>query len=54
MTGESCGMWTREDSGGSRMLAGAALREELLRFGADPLEVKLEEFAERIRGRARE
>ena len=33
------------------MLAGAALREELLRFGADPLEVKLDEFAARISGR---
>ena len=35
------------------MLAGAALREELLRFGADPLEVKLEEFAARIQRAAR-
>lgn len=33
------------------MLAGAALGAELLRFGADPLEVGLEEFAGRIRGR---
>jgi formamidopyrimidine-DNA glycosylase len=33
------------------MLAGEALREELLRFGADPLEVGLREFVERIRSR---
>ena len=33
-------------------LAGAALRDELLRFGAEPLEVSAEEFAERIRSRS--
>ena len=32
-------------------LAGEKLREELLRFGADPLVISLEEFLERIRGR---
>jgi formamidopyrimidine-DNA glycosylase len=32
-------------------LAGEVLREELRRFGADPLEVRLEEFATRMRGR---
>jgi formamidopyrimidine-DNA glycosylase len=32
-------------------LAGAALREELRRFGADPLEAGLEEFTARIRGK---
>jgi formamidopyrimidine-DNA glycosylase len=32
-------------------LAGEKLREELLRFGADPLLVSLAEFVERIRGR---
>jgi formamidopyrimidine-DNA glycosylase len=32
-------------------LAGEKLREELLRFGADPLLVSLGEFVERIRGR---
>lgn len=33
------------------LLAGEALQEELRRFGADPLEVALEEFIRRIRGR---
>ena len=33
------------------MLVGEALRKELLRFGADPLEVTLEEFVERIGAR---
>ena len=33
------------------LLAGAALQEELRRFGADPLQVGLEEFAQRIRER---
>jgi formamidopyrimidine-DNA glycosylase len=32
-------------------LAGEKLREELRRFGADPLVISLEEFAQRIRGR---
>ena len=32
-------------------LAGPVLREELRRFGADPLEAGLEEFTQRIRGR---
>jgi formamidopyrimidine-DNA glycosylase len=32
-------------------LAGAALRDELLRFGAEPLDVRAEEFAGRIRSR---
>jgi formamidopyrimidine-DNA glycosylase len=32
-------------------LSGEVLRKELLRFGADPLEVKLEEFARRIHER---
>lgn len=32
-------------------LAGEKLREELLRFGADPLLISLEEFVQRIRGR---
>jgi formamidopyrimidine-DNA glycosylase len=32
-------------------LAGEALKKELTRFGADPLEVGREEFAKRIRGR---
>ena len=32
-------------------LAGERLREELLRFGADPLLISLGEFVERIRGR---
>jgi formamidopyrimidine-DNA glycosylase len=34
------------------LLAGEKLREELLRFGADPLQISLEEFGKRIRGRA--
>ena len=33
------------------LLAGEKLREELLRFGADPLQISLEEFGKRIRGR---
>ena len=33
------------------LLVGAALERELLRFGADPLEVKLDEFVARIRAR---
>ena len=33
------------------MLAGEALQEELRRFGADPLEVPIEEFVQRIRAR---
>jgi len=33
------------------MLAGEALQEELRRFGADPLEVPVEEFVQRIRAR---
>ena len=33
------------------LLAGEKLREELLRFGADPLQISLEEFVRRVRGR---
>ena len=33
------------------LLAGEKLREELLRFGADPLQISLEEFGKRVRGR---
>jgi formamidopyrimidine-DNA glycosylase len=33
------------------LLAGEKLREELLRFGADPLQISLEEFLRRILGR---
>jgi len=33
------------------LLAGEKLREELLRFGADPLQISLEEFLRRVRGR---
>jgi len=33
------------------LLAGEKLKEELLRFGADPLQISLEEFLRRIRGR---
>jgi formamidopyrimidine-DNA glycosylase len=33
------------------LLAGEKLREELQRFGADPLLISLEEFVQRIRGR---
>jgi formamidopyrimidine-DNA glycosylase len=33
------------------LLAGKKLREELLRFGSDPLLISLEEFVQRIRGR---
>jgi formamidopyrimidine-DNA glycosylase len=33
------------------LLGGEKLREELLRFGADPLQISLEEFVRRIRGR---
>ena len=32
-------------------LAGAALRDELLRFGAEPLEISAEEFSVRVRSR---
>jgi formamidopyrimidine-DNA glycosylase len=33
------------------LLAGEKLREELLRFGADPLQIPIDEFVRRIRGR---
>jgi formamidopyrimidine-DNA glycosylase len=33
------------------LLAGESLREELLRFGADPLQISVEEFLRRVRGR---
>ena len=33
------------------LLAGERLREELLRFGADPLQISVEEFLRRVRGR---
>ena len=33
------------------LLAGEKLRQELLRFGADPLQISLDEFGRRIRGR---
>jgi formamidopyrimidine-DNA glycosylase len=33
------------------LLAGEKLRDELLRFGSDPLLISLEEFVQRIRGR---
>jgi len=33
------------------LLAGEKLREELLRFGADPLQISVEEFLHRVRGR---
>ena len=48
--GGNFGISIRGDLGGWRILSGETLAAELLRFGADPLLVTAEEFAERIRG----